>query len=198
LAALLDQAARLMAGQVLRDPAFAARTLRIDRSILEILDPEISDQVLDPALENFGDRSIRAREQSCGNLDLPLVPPAHDLTSPGDDETERAHKLLNLYAELTGNRITAGDRRALARVFNLPDITIRVGILHAVCYSKRPIGSFAYCVSAINDFLDPDLDLPALEQGLIVKLKLKRKDCYRSRARETGEINYQEDYKAKA
>jgi hypothetical protein len=178
---VMAQAAGQIAGAVLRDECRVARDLKIDRSILEELDLQISLDFDQISLERkIKDRSIRPESPACGKLCAFSSERANSamrreigMTS-AEPEKDRAREFLHLYRALTGNRIKPADQAALARVFHYPDQVIRAGILHALYYSTRQIGSFAYCVRAMDNFVShPDLDGVILM--LVGKLQEKRK-----------------------
>jgi hypothetical protein len=166
-ALVLERAALQLAQQMTaatHETAAAARGLRI------------YDLDLDRLIDRSKDRSQAAR--ACGQLCPSAYPQALDPSAPPatlrDPETARRAEILGYYSALTGNRIKAQDYTALRSVFDLPDLIIQAGILHALCYATRPIGSFAYCVKAMDNFLDASIDLKAACAMLIDKLEIKR------------------------
>ena len=133
---------------------------------------------LDRLIDRMMNRSIaqvRPAREACGNL-YPSALPQTTSPAPADadpDETRR-QEILGYYAALTGNRLKPSDYAKLKEIFHYPDRVIQAGILHALCYAVRPIGSFAYCVRAMENFRDADMDLEAVCAALIDKLLLKR------------------------
>jgi hypothetical protein len=166
---VLAQAAAQLAQQLTADTYTAGTSARALRFL---------DLDLDRLIEGSIDRSQAAR--TCGSSLCPSAYPqamdssAPPASPPADPENERRQEILGYYTALTGNRIKASDYKALREVFDLPDLIIQAGILHALCYATRPIGSFAYCVKAMDNFLDAAIDLEAACALLIDKLLLKR------------------------
>lgn len=164
---VLELAATDLAGKLTAETfstSTAARDLWIDR-----FDP---DQI-----DRKKDRSRVARP-TCGKSPSPCAFPqatsAPPASPPADPETDRRDQILGYYQALTGNRLRAIDYTALRSVFDLPDLVIQAGILHALNYATRPIGSFAYCAKSMENFLDARIDLEAVVAMLIDKLLLKR------------------------
>lgn len=171
---VLERAATALAGQLSADTyqaGAAAQALRF------------YDLDLDRLIDGSIDRSTaRAARGVCESTPSPSAfsqtitsstPPGKP--GPRDPEQERRQEILGYYAALTGNRIKPGDYRALRSVFDLPDQIIQAGILHAFNYATRPIGSFKYCVKAMDNFLDVNVDLEAAIATLVDKLLDKRR-----------------------
>ena len=73
-----------------------------------------------------------------------------------DLEAARAHEILELYSQLSGNQIRPGDREAMREVFDLPDVVIYAGILRAVLGCADKVGSFSYCVKVMRQVAELD------------------------------------------
>jgi len=173
LAAVVDQVIIELAGEVLaaaHPDTIAARELWIDRF----------------DLDRLIDRSIRPAPVACGKP-YPSADPQTTNAPAGFDggvdvqpptvatgATDRAREILDYYSALTGNRIKPADFSKCKLVVDLPNLVIQCGILHAVCYATRPVGSFAYCVRAMENFLDAYSDLDAICETLIDKVLRKR------------------------
>jgi hypothetical protein len=169
-AAVLDQAAAQIARQLtatMSASSASAQPLQIDQIDLSSL--------IDGSIDRLIDGSIRATRGACGKS-ASFIPPATAFhASPeSNPEHERTHAILGYYRALTGNRVRPADYQSVRLVFDFPDLAIQAGILHALNYAARRIGSFAYCVRAIQNFLDPALDLELVCDALIEKLLTKR------------------------
>lgn len=161
-AVLLDRVVTEIAGELIaatHPNGTAARTLRI----LDL------DRLID-----LIDGSIRPARAACGNLCPSAYPQAAPAHAPADQYADRSRYILSYYTALTGNRLKPADYVNVKLVLDLPDLVIQAGILHALNYATRPVGSFAYCVRAMENFLDPSIDLAVTCATLIDKLLRKR------------------------
>lgn len=175
-AVVLDQVATELASEIIAaaHPAdTAAQPLRI----------------LDLDLDRLIGRSIRPARDGCGKpcpSAYPQPVDSHASAVPGAGlgvgnnveapapAPDRTRTILDYYVALTGNRLKAADYTNVKLVLDLPDLVIQCGILHALNYATRPVGSFAYCVRAMENFLGAHLDLEATCATLIDKLLRKR------------------------
>ena len=65
--------------------------------------------------------------------------------------TASERELIEVYQQMTGNRVTAKDRVALAEVRHLGPDVVRRGIALAVSRAKSKVDSFRYCLDAIRE-----------------------------------------------
>jgi regulator of replication initiation timing len=91
-----------------------------------------------------------------------------------DAEALRANEILDLYAQLSGNRIRLSDRAALRTVIDLPDVAIYAGIIRAILgVAGGQVRSFAYCVKAIEQLVaegrNLDLEFLRLRDRLLLE-----------------------------
>jgi hypothetical protein len=176
LSVVLDQVATVLASEInaAAHPAGnAAQPLRI----LDLIDRILIGESIRPARDGCGKPCPSAYPQSLDSH-APAVPGAglgvgNNVEAPAP-APDRTRTILDYYVALTGNRLKAADYTNVKLVLDLPDLVIQCGILHALNYATRPVGSFAYCVRAMENFLGAHLDLEATCATLIDKLLRKR------------------------
>jgi hypothetical protein len=76
----------------------------------------------------------------------------HDLDPISDDLIDdKSSSIMEFYSKWTGNKIKDGDKETYKDVANLDEKIIQVGILLTVVRAKNRIGSFKYCLGAIEE-----------------------------------------------
>lgn len=79
-------------------------------------------------------------------------PVDHDLDPISEDPIDdKLSSIMEFYSKWTSNKVKEGDKEAYKDVANLDEKIIQVGILLTVVRAKNRIGSFKYCIGAIEE-----------------------------------------------
>jgi hypothetical protein len=136
-----------------------ARALRFD----DLIDQKIDDQCT--TARSVENRSVENPTSEAKQNQKPV-----SKTEIENPEWARATEILELYRQLSGNRIRHHDRIAVKQVFKFPDVLIFAGIMRAALGCAERVGSFAYCVKVIEQLAAAEVDQVAEFERLREKL----------------------------
>lgn len=126
----------------------------------------------EPTSSDLTDQRLTDDEGNSSS-DLPLTS-----GSPGAHADEqKAQRMLSFYSEKTGNRVRHRDRSAYARVANLSEGAIKLGIMQSVLKCRGRVNSFAYCQGAIEEAQEAGVSIEQVEyyaRTFAVRLQMKQ------------------------